>query len=67
MLSRGGDKTLADIEKRLEELQTELLRLVASRFDYEDAADEINRRRDEKQKAQLESAGRDEMKSGWRK
>lgn len=62
VLSRGSDKTLADIDKQLEELQTELLRLVASKSDYEDVADEINRLRDEKQKAQIESAGRDETR-----
>ena len=62
VLSRSGDKTLADIDKRLEELQAELLRLVASKSDYEDVADEINRLREEKQKAQFESVGRDETK-----
>ena len=62
VLSRGGDKTLAEIDKRLEELQTELLRLVASKSDYEDVADEISRLREEKQKTQFESAGRDETR-----
>jgi site-specific DNA recombinase len=62
VLSRGGDKTLADIDKRLEKLQTELLKLVASKSDYEDVADEISRLREEKQKAQFESAGRDETR-----
>ena len=38
------------------------MKLVASKFDYEDVADEINRLREEKQKAQIESAGRDETR-----
>lgn len=62
VLSRGNDSVLADIDTRLEELQTELLRLVASKSVYEDVADEINQLRDEKQKSQFESAGRDETR-----
>ncbi len=62
MLSRGNDSVLADIDTRLEELQTELLRLVASKSDYEGVADEIDHLHEEKQKAQIESAGRDETR-----
>ena len=62
VLNRGNDSVLADIDTRLEESQSKLLRLVASKSDYEDVADEINRLREEKQKAQIESAGRDEMR-----
>ena len=53
---------LADIDKRLAELQEELLKRTGARTDYEDVADEIYRLREEKQKLQLESAGRDEQK-----
>lgn len=56
ILSRGSDKTLADIDKRLQELQTELMKLAATKSDYEDVAEEIYRLREEKQKAQVESA-----------
>ncbi len=56
------DKPLADIDKRLAELQEELLKRTAARADYDDVADEIYRLREEKQKLQLESAGRDELK-----
>jgi site-specific DNA recombinase len=62
VLSHENDNTLADIDKRLEELQVELLKLASSKADYEDVADEIYRLREEKQKVQLESAGRDELK-----
>jgi len=62
IITREGDKALADIDKRLEELQTELLKLASSKADYEDVADEIYRLREEKQKAQLDNVGRDELK-----
>jgi len=61
-LNHENDTTLADIDKRLEELQTELLKLASSKADYEDVADEIYRLREEKQKAQLDNVGRDELK-----
>jgi site-specific DNA recombinase len=53
---------LADIDKRLADLQEELLKRTAARADYDDVADEIYRLREEKQKLQLEAAGRDEQK-----
>ncbi|MEN6489301.1 MAG: recombinase family protein [Smithella sp.] len=62
VLSHENDQTLAAIDKRLEELQTELLKLASSKADYEDVADEIYRLREEKQKAQLDNVGRDELK-----
>lgn len=57
-----NDQTLATIDNRLEELQTDLLKLASSKADYEDVADEIYRLREEKQKAQLDNVGRDELK-----
>ena len=60
-ITREGDKALADIDKRLEELQTELLKLATSNADYDKVGDEIHRLRDQKQKMQLESANRDEL------
>lgn len=62
VISRENNQTLAGIDKRLEELQIELLKLASSKADYEDVADEIYRLREEKQKEQLESVGRDEVK-----
>jgi len=53
----GNNKALADIDKRLEELQTELLKLATSNADYEKVGDEI-----QKQKLQVENANRDELK-----
>ena len=52
-----NDQTLATIDKRLEELQTELLKLASSKADCEDVADEIYRLREEKQKVQLDNVG----------
>ena len=62
VLSRENDKTLADIDKRLEELQMELLKLASSNADYEKVGDEIYRLRDQKQELQVENANRDELK-----
>ncbi|MFP3156540.1 recombinase family protein [Lachnospiraceae bacterium ZAX-1] len=58
-LSHENDKTLADIDNQLEKLQAELLKLANSKSDYEDAADEIYRLREQKQKAQIENARQD--------
>jgi site-specific DNA recombinase len=62
VINRESDKTMADIDKRLEELQTELLKLATSNADYEKVGDEIHRLRDQKQKLLLENANRDELK-----
>jgi site-specific DNA recombinase len=53
---------LADIDKRLEELQMELLKLATSNADYDKVGDEIHRLRDQKQKMQLENVNREELK-----
>lgn len=62
VLSQEDDNRLADIDKRLKELQTQLLKLANSKVNYEDVADEIYHLREQKQKVQVESAGRDELK-----
>lgn len=62
VLSQSNNQILEDIEKRLSELQTELLKLANSKEDYEKVGDEIYHLREEKQHLQLENAGRDEIK-----
>lgn len=62
VLGHENDTSLADIEKRLSELQAELLKLVSSKADYEKVVNEIYRLREEKQKVQLDNIGRDELK-----
>ena len=62
VICNGNDKSLAVIETRLQELQSELLKLASTKADYEKVGNEIYRLRDEKQKLQLESAGRDDLK-----
>ena len=62
VLSKDNDKTLADIDKRLDELQTELLKLASAKADYENVANEIYRLREQKQKVQVENAGWDELR-----
>ncbi|HVI40911.1 MAG TPA: recombinase family protein [Anaerovoracaceae bacterium] len=61
VLSRGNDKTITDIDKRLEELQAQLLKLASTKADYGEVADEIYRLREQKQTAQVEDVGRDEL------
>lgn len=63
VLSKGNDRGLADIDKRLKELQTELLKLATSNADYEKVGNEIYRLRDEKQKLMVENVNRDELKN----
>jgi site-specific DNA recombinase len=43
-------------------LQIQFLKLASSKADYEDVADEIYRLREQKQKAQVENAGRNELR-----
>ncbi|OYQ65382.1 recombinase zinc beta ribbon domain-containing protein [Aerococcus sp. 1KP-2016] len=62
VISQDNNQALADIEKRLEELQVELLKLASTKSDYEDVADEIYTLREEKQKVQVNSASKDEIK-----
>ena len=61
VISRGSNKDVEDIDKRLEELQSELLKLTTSNADYEKVGEEIHRLRDQKQKPLLQNANRDEM------
>lgn len=63
VLSQGNSQALAGIDKRLKELQTELLKLATSNADYEKVGDEIYRLRDEKQKLLVENVNRDELKN----
>ena len=62
VLSKENDTTLTGIEKRLEELQTQLLKLASSNVDYEKVGEEIHRLRDQKQSLMVENANRDELK-----
>lgn len=61
VISHENSHTLTAIDKRLAELQSELLKLASSKTDYEKVGDEIYRLRDDKQKAQVESLGRYEL------
>jgi len=62
VICHENSHTLTAIDKRLTELQAELLKLASSKADYEKVGDEIYRLREEKQKSQLENLGRDELK-----
>lgn len=63
VINRSNDSNLANIEERLIELQTELLKLANSKSDYDDATDEIYHLRDEKQKLLVENANKDALKN----
>lgn len=62
VISQDNNQALAVIDNRLEELQAELLKLASTKSDYEDVADEIYTLREEKQKVQVDSASKDEIK-----
>ena len=60
---RQEDETSSEgIETRLLELQKELLKLANSKKDYNSVADEIDRMRESKQNALVESAEREGLK-----
>ncbi len=63
VLLHGNDTTLVDIDKRLSELQAELLKLASSKADYEKVGNEIYCLREEKQKLMVENVNRDELKN----
>ena len=59
VLNEENDNTTDDIDRRLEELQQQLLIQAKSKNDYEDVADEIYRLRELKQNALAENAERE--------
>lgn len=63
VIINGNDSKLAELDKRLLELQSELLKLTNSKTDYEDVADEIHKLREEKQTFLVENANKDELKN----
>ena len=59
VLNEENDNTTDDIDRKLEELQQQLLIQAKSKNDYEDVADEIYRLRELKQNALAENAERE--------
>ncbi len=62
VLSRNNDAAIEDIEKQLNDLQIQLLKLASAHADITQVTNEIYRLRDEKQKAQVENAGRNDLR-----
>lgn len=62
VILQEDESSAENIEARLEELQKELLKLANSKKDYNSVADEIDRLRELKQNALVESAERDGLK-----
>lgn len=62
MLSRENYAAIEDIDERLNDLQIQLLKLASVHADITHVTKEIYRLRDEKQKAQVETAGRDDLR-----
>lgn len=58
VISETDNETVVDIDKKLEELQKDLLRLANSKKDYNDIADKIYSLREERHKALAEEAGK---------
>ena len=58
VISETDNNIVSEIDKKLEELQKDLLRLANSKEDYNDIADEIYRLREERHKALAEKAGK---------
>ena len=63
VLSHNNDETLATIDTRLEELQTQLVKLASSKNGYDDVVEEIYHLREQKQQALAKSANQDEIRS----
>ena len=61
VLSAEYNDALIEVDRRLEELQDELLKRTAAQAGYEDVAEEIYRLREQKQKLQLERSEWDEF------
>jgi site-specific DNA recombinase len=62
VLSQKNDAAIEDIEKKIEEMQILLLKLASAHADIKQVTAEIYRLRDEKQKALVENAGRDDLR-----
>jgi site-specific DNA recombinase len=62
VLSRKNDAAIEDIEKKIEDMQIQLLKLASAHADIKQVTAEIYRLRDEKQKALVENAGRDDLR-----
>jgi site-specific DNA recombinase len=62
VLSRKNDAAIEEIDKKIEEMQIRLLKLASAKADIKQVTDEIYRLRDEKQKALVENAGRDDLR-----
>ena len=64
VLSRKSDAAIDEIEKKIEDMQIQLLKLASAHADIKQVTDEIYRLRDDKQKALVENAGRDDLANG---
>jgi predicted nucleic acid-binding Zn-ribbon protein len=62
VINEQDASAVAEIEKKLEELQKELLKRAKSKEDYSDIADEIDHLREQKQNAMAENAEREGLK-----
>jgi len=58
VISETDNNIVSNIDKKLEELQKDLLKLANSKEDYNDISDEIYRLREERHKALAEEAGK---------
>ena len=62
VLSRNNDAAIEDIDTKIEAMQIQLLKLASAHADIKQVTDEIYLLRDEKQKALVKNAGRDDLR-----
>ena len=62
VLSRKNDAAIEDIEVKIKDMQIHLLKLASAHADITQVTNEIYRLRDEKQKALVKNAGRDDLR-----
>ena len=63
VLSKGNEKAISEIDRRLKGIQTMIVKQASSKADCDELGEEVFRLREEKQRLQLEGAGRDELRN----
>jgi site-specific DNA recombinase len=62
-LSKGNEKEISEIDRRLKDIQAKIVKQASSKADCDELGEEVFRLREEKQRLQLESAGKDELRN----
>lgn len=62
-LSKDNDKSISEIDGRLKDIQAKIVKQASSKENCDELGEEVFRLREEKQRQQMESAGRDELRN----